>query len=81
MSHNRYFKGQGEITKEMESVIVGNANEQRPRNKKGFVIVKLYEHDTSDYPFFEGWEELTDEQMIKEVNSDDWIETHIKPTK
>lgn len=75
---NRYFKGTGEITEEMQRVIVGELKDQIKQNKLGERIVKLYEGDTSEYPFFEGWEELTESEMIEELNKPSWNDSFIK---
>lgn len=77
---NRYFKGIGEITEEMQSVIVGKLDDQIKPNELGERIVKLYQGDTSEYPFFEseGWTELTESEMIEELNKPSWNDSFIK---
>lgn len=70
--HNRYFKSNKEITPEIESVMVGTKNIQRKRSEEGNIIIKLHLDDESDYPFLEGWEELTKEDLDKELLKDEW---------
>lgn len=70
--HNRYFKSNKEITAEIESVMVGTKETQRPRSKQGNVIIKLHLDDESDYPFLEDWQELTHEEMLEDIQNDEW---------
>lgn len=80
--HNRYFKSNKAITPEIESVMVGDIRSQRPRSKNGNVIIKLHLDDHSDYPFLEGWEEFTHEEMLEDIKGDEWISNiFINPIK
>lgn len=70
--HNRYFKSNLEITKEIESVIVGTKGGQRPRSKNGNAIIKLGFDDKNDYQFLKDWQELTYEQVVTDLQGDEW---------
>lgn len=69
---NRYFKSNQEITPEIESVMVGTKGVQRPRSKKGNVIIKLGFDDKNDYDFLKGWQELSLEELDKDLQGDEW---------
>lgn len=69
---NRIFKGKGEITKEIEAVIVGSISQQRERNSLGYVIVKLPEGDKSNHECLKGWVELSDLEIKEELQKVEW---------
>jgi len=75
---NRYYKGTGQITIEMERVIVGDRLSQFAVSKLGTKIVKLYLGDTETHDCFKNWQELTYEEVQKELLKDEWI-TATKP--
>ncbi len=69
---NRYYKSNLEITPEIEAVMVGIKENQRPRSKNGNVIIKLGFDDKNDYQFLKDWQELTYEQVVTDLQGDEW---------
>ncbi len=78
MEKNRYFKGTGQITMDLERVIVGDRLSQREPSKLGTKIVKLFLGDTEKHECLKNWQELTHEEMLKELEKDEW-QTATKP--
>jgi len=70
---NRYFKGSGQITIDIEKVIVGNRETQMQPSKLGNRIVKLQEGDKENHDCLKNWTELSYEEMIADLQTDEWI--------
>ena len=73
MGKNRYFKGTGQITIDIENVIVGDRLSQREPSKLGTKIVKLYLGDTSNHECLKNWAEVFD--IEAELQKDEWKTT------
>lgn len=52
--------------------MVGIKENQRPRSKNGNVIIKLGFDDKNDYQFLKDWQELTYEQVVTDLQGDEW---------
>jgi hypothetical protein len=70
MENNRYFKGTGQITLDIEKFIVGDRLSQREVSKLGTKIIKLYLGDTEKRECLKNWVEIFD--IDAELEKDEW---------
>jgi hypothetical protein len=70
MEENRWFKGTGQITIDIEKVIVGDRLSQREPSKLGTKLVKLYLGDKGKHDCLKNWTEVFD--IESELQKDEW---------
>lgn len=70
MEKNRYFKGTGQITIDIEKVIVGDRLSQRPPSKLGTKLVKLYLGYNGNHECLKNWTEVFD--IDAELQKEEW---------
>ncbi len=74
MAHNRYYiiNASDPNISQIEEVIVGTIEQQRPSLDETQIVVKLHEHDHHNYSFLADYQERNHEQILTIMNTPEW---------
>jgi len=79
MSHNRYYivNASDPNLADIEEVIVGNLDKQRPSVDDTELVVKLHKEDHNDYPVLSEYTEYNHENILIVMSTPEWTPTEI----
>jgi len=74
MAHNRYYiiNASDPDILQIEEVIVGTIQEQRPSVDEVQMVVKLHEEDHNDYPILSQYTEYNHESILTIMRTPEW---------